>query len=112
MRALETPLMLLAGSIGVPFEASGNWNKVLDQFDKGLRDALKDNSSKKQDDWRANEEFYSGASALLRNVKNAWRNSVNHAVQSYDEERARGVLNSVESIMKHLATKLREPGGP
>jgi len=107
MRALETPLRLLAAELGVGFEF-GNWNTVLNQFDKKLKEVIQQNSATKGPDRRENEEFYSETSALLRSVKNAWRNRVSHAEKSYDGERARGVLNSAESIMKHLAGRLRD----
>jgi hypothetical protein len=108
MRALEVCLAALARDLSVAYERGANWNKILNQVDKALKEKLQANSVEKALRWKEREEFYSGAAALLRTVKNAWRNSVSHTQYAYDEERARMVYQAVEGIMRHLATELQE----
>lgn len=109
MRALEIPLRLLARDVGVAEDE--NWNKVLNNFDKmlnAIREKMLANSAAKPPDWKEQEQFYSEASALLRNVKNAWRNDVMHTEKIYTEEQAQRILNTSKDFMQFLATRLSE----
>ena len=109
MRAMEVALRALTNSLSSPYGA--NWNKTLNDFDKTLgaiRDTLNLNGAQKPVGWEENEQFYSEASALLRNVKNAWRNNVMHLEQKYTSDEARQIFHTTKSAMHFLATKLKE----
>jgi hypothetical protein len=105
MRILEQGLHALAVEIGVA-EVGANWNKLLDQMDGILRQA-RDGKIAKPPDWKERERFYSEASALLRNVKNAWRNDAIHIEQKYTDEEALRILMATKAIMQFLADNLR-----
>ncbi|HTE83781.1 MAG TPA: hypothetical protein VK821_03540 [Dehalococcoidia bacterium] len=59
-------------------------------------------------EWATDDPFFSGATAFLMAVKDAWRNPTVHVEINYDEEKALDVWNSVKAFMRHLATKLGE----
>jgi hypothetical protein len=109
MRCMEAGLSALAGKLNVP--ANENWNKALNDFDlalEALQAQLNDNSSKKPHDWKEMEQFYSEASALLRNVKNAWRNKVMHMEKKYTLDEASRILIATKACMEFLAVHLSE----
>lgn len=109
MRAMEAGLASLAAELGV--SAEENWNKTLNQFDaalKKLQEALKQNSAAKPTDWKDKESFYSEASALLRNVKNACRNDVSHIGKKYTEEEAQRILSATQDWLRFLSSRLSE----
>lgn len=107
MRCTEAGLQALANELDVAPDE--NWNTVLRDFDKALESLqarLNANSSQKPDDWKSKERFYSEASALLRNMKNAWRNSVMHMEEKYTMEEAARILSATKACMEFLATNL------
>ena len=103
MRAMEAGLNLLGKDLGV--SVGQNWNTALDEIEKEIRSR---NRGTHGPQWKIDEPFYSEAATHFRFVKNAWRNYVAHLHESYDEERAKGILNSVSDFMRHLATRLHE----
>ncbi len=107
MRVCEFGLVSLAVAVGVD-PAQSNWNKLL----KDIDDELKKNSANKPPQFKEDEEFYSAASALMRNVKNAWRNPAAHIRRRFDEPRARLMFHTVEALMVHLVTRLSEQPMP
>lgn len=52
---------------------------------------------------KARKAKYASASALLSNVRIAWRNDVMHPKATYQSEEAREVFNAVKGFMRHLA---------
>lgn len=54
------------------------------------------------------KEFYTTANAQFHNFKDAWRNHVSHARESYDEYQAMSVMVNVKHYLIHLATRLKE----
>ena len=105
MRALETPLTLLATELGVGF--SPNWNKYLEQVDT-IAKGIREKKIPKPADWKEREKFYSEASGLLRNVKNSWRNEVMHLEKKYTLEEATRIFYSARHFMQFLAEHLEE----
>lgn len=102
MRALETPLALLAGHVGVS-EAS-NWNKQLNEVEKKLRTISTAEHGTAEEQWAAQ------AASHFRAIKNAWRNRVMHGRDVYDEERATEIFEAVRALMRQLSGKLAESG--
>ena len=104
MRVLEVGLRVLAAEFSVPF-GNDTWNKVLDQIDSNIRGM---SSATHGPDWKDKEQFYSEAAAYFRVLKNAWRNYAMHLRDTYDEERAMEIFNTVRAFMRHLSTRLHE----
>ncbi len=107
MRVMESGLRALGASLKDPdIDPTKNptWERILKRCDNELRKPLKERSL----EWRADELFFSTATANLRAVKDAWRNPTLHVAISYDETRSMDVFNAVKSFMRHLATKIGE----
>lgn len=104
MRILQFGLNALARDLGISCDDS-NWRVVIDQIEAAVKKVGKHTSGP---DWKQKEQFCSEAALQFRHFKNAWRNHVMHARQSYDEERATAIFHHVEEFMKHLATRLSE----
>jgi len=107
MRVMEMGLVLLAKDLGLPSEEA-NWNKILDRADKKMKD-VRDGTEPKPPNWKEKEGFYSKACALLRNVKNAWRNDVMHLDQKYTSDEAASIFQAVKLFIEFLADDLEEP---
>jgi hypothetical protein len=99
MRALETPLVLLAGRCGV--EAGENWNTLLNRIEASFRDR----TATRDPDW---EQWAAEAATHFRFIKNAWRNHAMHARTAFSEQAAAEVYRSVGAFLRHLATRLSE----
>jgi hypothetical protein len=108
MRILERGLLELARLVGLdPVDlALENWKNITDQIERNIRDmeSLPKSAAKSSD-----LQFLSGAAAQFRYFKDAWRNHVSHARESYDEQEARIVLEHVRDFMAHLASRPLAP---
>ena len=100
MRALETPLALLAARVGV--DEAVNWNKSLNEIEGKLRAVSKRDHGATEEQWAAE------AASHFRSIKNAWRNHVMHGRSFYDEDRATEILEAVRALMRSLASRLAE----
>jgi hypothetical protein len=113
MRAIEFGLRELARSIKGQDLYSSNWNKSLNDFDSALNElrfAIQANTKAKPEGWEKQERFLSEASALLRNVKNTWRNKVMHIEKKYTSGEAISIFETSKKFMVFLAEGgLREP---
>ena len=103
MRVVEVGLKELGRALGIPYAPS--WESYLKQIAARLAAEWKD----KAPEWKADEPFYRDAAAQLSAVKLAWRNPTMHVVRHYDGDEAREIYSSVSALMRHLATKLKEP---
>ncbi|WP_348267372.1 hypothetical protein P8936_16660 [Edaphobacter paludis] len=104
MRAMEVALCCLAKRVRVRYSPS--WMTYLDQIDKVLRSKVKKSASRK-----ARLRFLSNASALLRAVKEAWRDDTMHIAGKYGSDQTRDILLSVKAFMIHLSLELSEKKG-
>lgn len=107
MRVMEVCLRALGKSLNDPTidpKRNPTWDAILRKGDEETAKRVKDRCP----EWQADERFYAEATAILRAVKNAWRNPTMHVEINYDEERAFEIWASVKSLIAHLATKLRE----
>lgn len=103
MRVMEVGLRELAAALSIPYAPS--WESYLLQIQKQIGREWKD----KEPDWKQDEAFYSGVAGDLVHVKTAWRNPTMHVRGVYDGTRALEIFNAVRALMRHLATRLREP---
>jgi len=107
MRVMERGLHALGKSLNDPSldpKQNPNWQKILGRCTDELSKPLRDRS----DLWRADELFFSQASAHLMAVKDAWRNPTMHVEQNYDDDQALAVFNAVRGFMSSLSIKLSE----
>lgn len=101
MRAMEPVLELLANSLGLT-EKFNNWNRLLDQVGAEVKRQFP-----KSDD--SKRIFFSGAESHLRAIKDAWRNPTMHSLAArYGEQEAKDLIHHVCSLLRHLASELRE----
>jgi hypothetical protein len=107
MRVVEVGLRALGKSLNEPSldpKRNPTWETILRRCDDELRKPLKDRSQ----EWSTDGQFYSDATANLRAVKDAWRNSTMHVERDYDEDEALSVFNAVKGFMQKLAERLSE----
>jgi hypothetical protein len=104
MRALETPLALLAAHVDV--SPAANWNKSLNDIEAKLRAVSKREHGALEEQWAAE------AASQFRAIKNAWRNHAMHGLSFYDEARATEIFEAVRALLRHLSSKLAEQNPP
>lgn len=104
MRALEPALAALASPFGIS-TAHENWHNIIQQIEANIR-KLGDQPKTEQkiDD----ETFFGKAASYLYFVKNAWRNHVAHARESYSDGEANKVLERTREFIDSLCPKLGE----
>ncbi len=101
MLAMEVALRCLAKRVNVKY--SPNWMVYLDKIDKTLKSKAKKSSLRK-----SRLIFLGNASALLRAVKEAWRDDSMHIAGKYGPDQTRDIFMSVKAFMVHLSTELSE----
>jgi hypothetical protein len=104
MRVLEKGLDAVARELGVSYD-SANWGKVISNIETEIANINKTTSGT---DWKEKEKFYSEVAVQFRYFKNAWRNYVMHARDTYTEQQADLIYQHVKEFMTHLATQLSE----
>ncbi len=104
MRAMEVGLNVLGKALGLPVTTNQNWGSILKKCNKELSEP----QAKRSPEWASDNAFFSGASAYLRSVKDAWRNPTMHVAQVYTEVQAEDIWNAVKAFMRQLSTKLKE----
>nr|WP_319948429.1 hypothetical protein [uncultured Shimia sp.] len=105
MRALETPLRVLAIRLGEDSKTE-NWNTLLNRLEKKVRGGGRNGQSATFN--KDQQATYAEAISLLFNIKNAWRNHAAHADHIYNEMEARTVFETTKGFMVHLASFLSE----
>jgi len=104
MRVLELGIRALRRSLGLPASSNRNWESVLKKCDQELKKPHQERSVQ----WNTDETFFAEATANLRAVKDAWRNTTMHIEHIYDDEKAGDLFNAVRAFMRHLSVKLSE----
>ncbi len=99
MRVLEVGLSVLAAQVGISFDRR-NWENVINDIEAETR---KINGPHAGADWKARQEFYSGAAKDFRYFKNAWRNHAMHYREHYEAPEAKSILDHVRAFMVQLA---------
>jgi hypothetical protein len=104
MRALEPALTTLAASFKIS-TSHEYWQKIIEQIEGAVR-ALgqQPKSQQKIDD----ETFFDSATSHLYFVKNAWRNHVAHARDSYSDDEAVRILSHTLEFIESLCPRLEE----
>ena len=105
MRAAEVGLMALGKDLMVPAATNKNWHDLLVQIEQAIK---RIDEKSHGSNWRDDRQWYSDAATQLRYFKDAWRNEVMHAHQSYSESRAREILTATRAFMCQIATRLPE----
>jgi hypothetical protein len=113
MRILEIGLEAARRCLGIPDPskpAERNWGAVLKKIQEGIqaRNAAQPQGWQHAED----KDFFTGAYALLDNVRNVWRNATMHVKVKYTEEEADNIFRAVRVFMKKLASRLDESGKP
>lgn len=104
MRVLEVGLSALATALKVKNDEK-SWQHLLNHL-QGAWNAI-ESGARKPSGWTKLRQFYSECFIEFRHFKDAWRNHAMHARSTYDEEKAKLILEHTKSFMKHLATKLK-----
>ena len=99
MRILEIGLTSLAKEFSVPTDIA-QWNEMIEQIEKKIK-AM--NSLSHGTNWKAKERYYSDLALQFRFFKNAWRNHAMHVSQTFNDDSALEIFDSVKSFMQHLA---------
>jgi len=98
MKALELGLQALAAKFEVDFKYE-NWQNVIDQIESDIKRLGK--SPKKSRD-QAELKGCSEAATNFTFLKDAWRNHVMHARESYGDESARSILSHAREFVEKL----------
>jgi hypothetical protein len=104
MRALEPALSALAAHFGISC-AHDNWQNVIEQIESAVRSL---GQLPKSPQKIADEKFFGGATSHLYFAKNAWRNHVAHARDSYSDDEARKILSHTLEFIESLCPRLHE----
>ncbi len=112
-RVLEVGLKAYGLYLGISSlvnQAQPNWNRILDESRKEVKERNDKNVPTKV--WASKEEkdFCEDVQPFLEAVKTAWRNPSMHADKVYSEEIAEDIYSSVKRFMKHLGRHLNESG--
>ena len=105
MRALELSLHRIAKELGIAFPAPielQDWGTIVKKIDSRIDELEKQSrSQQKSEDLR----FYSTLNLEFSWFKNAWRNSISHARESYNEEQAANILGHVGKFLNEIAQR-------
>ncbi len=101
MRVMERAVQKLGKRIGVKLVGEKNWQNILDEINKAIKNMPDSPSSAKK-----KKASLAAASANLFNVKLAWRNPVMHPKESYSPEEAVEIYETTQRFMEHLASIL------
>jgi hypothetical protein len=105
MRALEPTLAAIAKPFPHISPAHENWQNIIEQIESAVRSiGQQPKSQQKIDD----EKFFGTAASHLYFVKNAWRNHVVHARDSYSDDEAVKILTQTLEFIESLFPKIRE----
>ena len=104
MHVMEAAVRVLENNLKLPPSNNPSWESIL----KNCESELKKRAADKSPEWESNKSFFTEAIAMLRSVKDAWRNPTMHVEKTYTEEQALDIWNVVKVYMRHLATKLKE----
>lgn len=102
MKVMEKSLQIFGKKLNVPIDPEKDTWKI-------INDGLNTKINAMDPHIDLTKEYHA-ASSHLNNVRIAWRNDVMHPKQSYDEEEAKEVFQSVKTFISHLAIikELRE----
>ena len=101
MRIVEAGLAALAKRLRISPQKS--WGAYLQKIDH-----IKMQKPSPPIWFTRNEEFFIESAIRIGSVKDAWRNpTIHHLERTYTVEQAKEIFSAIQSLMRHLATKLR-----
>jgi hypothetical protein len=100
MRVLEIGLTALSDEVGATTKRP-DWHNVVTEIENRI--AAISTTQPLPPDWKAKAHFYAGLALHFRFLKDAWRNYVAHAKETYDAGTALSVLTHVSEFMQQLA---------
>lgn len=103
MRIMELGLRVMGGTLNLKIP-NPTWDALLKKCESELAKPLAERSP----EWALDNPFYASATAMLRTVKEAWRNPTMHIERVYSQEQAEDIFNTVKAFMRQLAVKLTE----
>jgi hypothetical protein len=104
MRALEVGLAVIAKPFGVDSDRK-NWGNVIDEIQSKIKTM---NAASHGQDWKSQQEFFSGAGYHFQMLKDGWRNHAMHVRAKYTEEEAEDIYHSTRNFTRHLSHRLSE----
>jgi hypothetical protein len=104
MRALEVGLAVIAKPFGVDSDRK-NWGNVIDEVQSKIKTM---NATSHGQDWKSQQEFFSGAGYHFQMLKDGWRNHAMHVRAKYTEEEAEDIYRSTRGFMRLLSQRLSE----
>lgn len=96
MRVMEAVVRLLGTKLGVAITDKSMWSNIIDGCNAKIKAFDKATQSKEITD-------YSRLTALLNNIREAWRNPTMHPASDYSEWQAVGVRTTVLDFLRHFA---------
>jgi hypothetical protein len=105
MRALEPALAALAKPFPHISSKHENWQTIIEQVETTVRALGQQPKSQQKLD---EEKFFGAATSHLYFVKNAWRNHVAHARDSYNDDEALKILIHTFDFIESLCPRLQE----
>ena len=108
MRVAESGLYKVAKAVGAKYDRR-EWEVVLRDIDDALKAMMLSPgnvkmSTRKRANRKAKHDFYSEATAHLRNIKGCWRHKTAHVGQAYTQEKAEEIYRHTQALMIRLAT--------
>ena len=104
MRVMEVGLRVLGDTLKLPPSTNRTWDNILGKCDKEQAKPYAEQAP----EWQTNGTFLAEATAMLRSVKDAWRNPTMHVEKVYTKEQAQDIWNAVKGLMRQLSTNLKE----
>ena len=108
MRVVEVGLQALAVHLNVklkndrPLEYE-DWQHILTAIDKKIMDLRAAKTAENQE----SIQFYSEVAAQFRYFRDAWRNHVSHARETYDLLQSESIFGQVREFMQDLAKRIK-----
>jgi hypothetical protein len=99
MRAIETPLSVIAKRLKLNLPVSPTWGDYLKEMKTAIAALPSKTLRHKQ-----RREYYSGLEAHIHAIKNAWRNPTMHRIDAvYTDEQARDLIELVRGFIRTAA---------
>jgi hypothetical protein len=105
MRALEPALAALAKPFPGISPGHENWQNIIEQVESAVRSIGQQSKSQQKIE---DEKFFGAATSHLYFVKNAWRNHVAHARDSYSDDEAVKILSHTLEFVESLCPRFQE----
>ena len=105
MRVLEHALRRFAAELNIPMSAiyEENWHNIIDKIESEIK---KLQNAQRSPTKTEKLKFYSACAVNFRYFKDAWRNHVSHARETYAELEATTIYNHVREFVQVLARNL------